>query len=379
MRQVISAVRDLIIRFLPESIIKQIIKKADYAFIVHPRSIGEVKSHYHFLKYLPEHITRFITKHMWPVAVSNIEGPENLTGYLIGLLMLPEDILADRKLTCKKISDASGLAHKLGCPIIGLGAFLPSASKGGSAIADKVDNYITTGHAFTVSIIGEMINRLNDMLESREEDISIAILGAAGLTGESLSGYIISRNRFKKVYLIDRPGKKHNLDKIFLRNKSENTIETSTSLNNLKKANLIVVLTSSTSCIVTENNLSAGTVLIDDTHPRNTHQSLADREDILTLDVVVTAQGIRNNFPKSAGLDSNEAFPCLAEAMILSAKGYQGNYSVGVVGPRKIEEIGAWGREFGFWPVFKSFGNAVGDERLERFKAEFIKGVFRKM
>src|SRR3989344_2262173 len=109
-----------------------------YAFIVHPRSIDDVYSHYPLFRRFPEKFLRFFLLHFWPITISRITGAvslssgEEIPGWMISSPIIPELLISDRKRAEQSFMRAVRLAERKGARYIGLGALSASLTKGGT-------------------------------------------------------------------------------------------------------------------------------------------------------------------------------------------------------------------------------------------------------
>src|SRR5665213_4600640 len=151
MKQALQAFQDLFVRILPARE-----KKSPYrfAFIVHPRSRHDVTRKYPFFKYVPDSLASLIMRYFWPVTLSQMTGLKSridgkeIPGYLIAVLTTARQMVEDRRLALKRITQACVLAEKKGAKIVGLGGLTSSFSRGGLDLVDKLSINITTGHAY---------------------------------------------------------------------------------------------------------------------------------------------------------------------------------------------------------------------------------------
>ena len=102
-------------------------------------------------------------------------------------------------------------------------------------------------------------------------------------------------------------------------------VRTSTSLEAVRAADLVLVLTSATDALIGSAQLKQGAVVLDDTQPRNTDPALAhERPDVLVIDGGVAAiPGI--DVRGDIGLPRGLAYACLCETMLMAFSGHSEN------------------------------------------------------
>ncbi|GGK31482.1 hypothetical protein GCM10008955_26660 [Deinococcus malanensis] len=100
-------------------------------------------------------------------------------------------------------------------------------------------------------------------------------------------------------------------------------------MSDVRKADLVVLLTSATDAVLRSEHLKPGAVVLDDTQPRNTDASLLDtRLDVTILDGGLVE--IPGNYMRgSIGLPRGVAYACLAETLLLGLSGHRGHFSIG--------------------------------------------------
>jgi fatty aldehyde-generating acyl-ACP reductase len=112
-------------------------------FLVHPRTTADVIRKYPVFRFLPKWLFNRITYMMPPIKVSKITGLVDTTGqpvqgYVLGIIMSPEQMTENRAQALKKIIQATQKAKNMGVGILGLGAMTASFSKGGLDVIEKI-------------------------------------------------------------------------------------------------------------------------------------------------------------------------------------------------------------------------------------------------
>lgn len=369
----LAAIRDLFILWFPRIIARLVIRKGDYAFLIHPRDLTDVSRKYPFSSYFPPHWVERATRMLWPIIGSRITGlksadGEDKTGYIVICPLTPEQMHYNQRLAKKRILQTARLAEKLGCEVIGLGALSTSMSMGGEYLTDKTNIGVTTGHAYTTSVILQMLDEIAYVLNMDLEQKTLAIVGAAGYMGVPCTRILSEKRKIGKLLLVDRPAKRVALDLLQQEIKSV-TIEVATTLHSLRQADIVIVVTNSVEVLIKPEHLKPGAVVLDDTQPRNTSKDLVwTRPDVLILDVVAQAPGVDTHF--SFGFpQSDDVFTCCGEVMILAARNWKGHFAVGQFDDQLVHQMTRWSEEMKFKIApLRSFNELVSQEKLEYIK-----------
>lgn len=371
---VLGTLRDFFILWSPRFIVRLLIRKGDYAFLIHPRDLSDVSRKYPFSAYLPAQWIEAVTRMMWPIIGSRITGLKSIKtgeekiGYIVICPLTPEQMHYNQRLAKKRILQTTLLAEKLGCDVIGLGALSTSMSMGGEYLTDKTAIGVTTGHAYTCSIILQMLDDVAKVLGVDLQQKTLAIVGAAGYMGVPCTRILSEQKKVGKILIVDRPSKRHALDQMQKKIQSV-PIEVATSLQNLRQADIVIVVTNSVEVLIKPEHLKPGAVVLDDTQPRNTSRDLLwERPDVLILDVVAQAPGINTHFP--FGFPQKEdVFTCCGEVLLLAAYDWKGHFAVGPFDDQLIHQITEWSKQMNFGTApLRSFNELVSQEKLEYIK-----------
>lgn len=265
----------------------------------------------------------------------------------------------------RKINQAIDRAVELGCSIVGLGALTAPVTGGGKTLIARQDISITNGNAFTAAMTFKAIERLRHKLP---EQPHIAIVGATGSVGSCLTRLSVQHALAGKLTLMARNTGK--LEK--LKNETTPHVETQTStdMNDLASADLVVLLTSSPDTLLQSEHLKQNAVVLDDTQPRNTHPSLLEqRPDVTLVDGgLVDMPGM--TYKGSVGLPPGILFACMAETVLLALEGQQGHFSIGEPTLEQAEYTLALAQKFsgvGFQlSEFHAFGKPLKASQLQQ-------------
>ncbi len=342
-----------------------------FAFIMHPRydvraDMGD---------WLPPF--SLVPNWAWPVAFDRLpvppmttgkvffpDQPRETAGLLITLPFTPAQMLTlPRSRIQAKLEDAVDMARDWGAKIIGLGALTAPVSAGGKTLAKRNDVGVTNGNAFTAAMTLAAIERLLPRLPS---DPLIAIVGATGSVGNCLTRLYARRHDGRLLLVARNVGR---LNTLAAETRRPNlAVGVSTQMADVRAADLVVLLTSSSESLLKSEHLKQGAVVLDDTVPRNTDPSLlTSRPDVVVVDGgLVDLSGIRIRGP--IGLPPKLAYACLAETMLLALDQHEGHFSIGAAAVDQAERMvtlaARWaGLGFTLAP-FRSFGRPIDPARL---------------
>ena len=373
---IIGLFKDLLIRILPNFLVPKRFKKYHYCFLGHPRGYREIYRKFPFFKKVPKSFLRFLIRHvLWPITASEITGLKSLDdgheirGCVISVPMAAGEMLADRKRATRQMRVAVRHAAKQGVKIIGLAGYTASLSKGGFDLIDLgVD--VTTGHAYTALNVVENYEAILKRLDiyEKKKDITLAVLGAAGSVGSTVSKYLASQG-VKKIILVDLERK---IDKVHLLRDEmvilnpEGDYAVTTDISSLKEAVVVFTATNASEALITPDRTAPGTIYIDDTQPTDISKEVHFQEDVLVLEAgAVRTPGVVTHF--HFGLKHKEDnFCCMAELLALSATGHTGNYVINRANMDNILEMKALGQKLGFRVAdFQNYHNTVTEESID--------------
>ncbi len=337
-----------------------------FAFIMHPR--------YDVRADMGDWLAPFfaVPNWAWPVAFNRLPVPPMITGkvffpgqpqdpagYLITLPFTPAQMLTlPRSRIQAKLENAVDMARDMGAKIVGLGALTAPISAGGKTLAKRTDVGVTNGNAFTAAMTLAAIER---MLPNLPGDPLIAMVGATGSVGSCLTRLFARRHGGRLLLVARNQGR---LDALAAETRHQGLeVAVSRDMDDVRNADLVVLLTSSSESLLRSEHLKHGAVVLDDTVPRNTDPSLlTERPDVLIVDGgLVDLSGIRIRGP--IGLPPKLAYACLAETMLLALDGHEGHFSIGAADVDQAERMVVlaerW-KDLGFTLApFRSFGRPV--------------------
>ncbi len=346
-----------------------------FAFIIHPIDPKrDVSRKFPLLgKLLTERQIDFFSTFFPPVYLSEIEGIQSaatgrcIKGWFIACPYTPRRMMElPVRTVYSKIVQTGRLAERLGARILGLGAYTSVVGDAGVTIAKTLDVPVTTGDAFTVSIAVQAVARAAETMGIPLAQASAAVVGANGAIGrvcaELLAGQVGS------LTLIGRDQKR--LDELCARLHPGAVAEmrTSTNLDALAGAELILTVTSALHDVVHPEHLRPGSVVCDVARPRDVSAMVSRaRDDILVIDGGMVDVPGPVDFHFNFGFPAGKAYACMAETMILALEGRFEDYTVGKdIGIERVNEIAALARKHGFHlSGFRSFEREVTPGQIE--------------
>ena len=318
---------------------KKTISRPKIGFLVHPRDVRDIKKRYRFLRAFPDRLVEALFKKLPPVIASTITGlrnkdGEDVPGLIIGITMTASQMLEDREEALRQMRKALMLAKKKGIKIVALGALTASLSQGGKAFNDIEGISVTTGRAYTVKTIIDYVKRVvNDF--NFDKEVSIGIVGAAGSIGWGCFE-MLNTLGFKNYYLFDIERK---IEKLLGKAAVSSQTQIDHQLSNLKKCKIIITATNAPEALVRSDDLSSGSIILNDAQPSDVANDVYERDDILVVEAgVIATPGIRCNL--NMGLAGREeTFCCLGEAYVLAYNNMFNSFTLGELDVNLIKTI----------------------------------------
>lgn len=348
-----------------------------FAFIIHPihpkRDVGRK---YPLLgKLLTEQQINFFSTFFPPVYISEIEGitsqatGKQIRGWFLACPLTPARMVElPEKTVYRKIIETGHLAQQLGAKTLGLGAFTSVIGDAGITIARELDIPVTTGDSYTVAIAIEAIQKAAQRLDLSLSNVCAAVVGATGAIGQ-VCAYKLA-NKVSELILIGRRTSALEVLREQIQSVTGlSNIHISTEVNDIKKAQLILTVTSAIDTIIHPEHLQSGSIICDVARPRDVSARVAAvRDDVLVIDGGMVDIPGPVNFHFDFGFPPGKAYACMAETMALTLEGRFEDYTLGKdLRLEQVNEIEAIADKHGFrLSGFRSFEKAVTDEQIER-------------
>jgi fatty aldehyde-generating acyl-ACP reductase len=349
-----------------------------FAFIIHPIDPKrDVSRKYPILgKYLTERQINYFSTFFPPVYISEIEGIKSeltgkqVKGWFIACPYTPKRMLELPVQTVyKKLIQTGRLAEKLGAQILGLGAFTSVVGDAGLTVADGLKIPVTTGDSYTVYIAVESIRKAAEVMGIPLSKATAAVVGATGSIGRVCAELLA--NDVAELYLIGRRTDALEELRASLQPQVKAQLRISTSMDDLRHAQVILTVTSALHDVILPEHLNSGSVVCDVARPRDVSAKVAAvRDDILVIDGGMVDVPGPVDFHFNFGFPAGKSFACMAETIALTLEGRFEDYTVGKnITRAQVEEIAAIAGKHGFrLGGFRSFEREVTEEYINKVR-----------
>lgn len=352
--------------------------KRTFAFIIHPidpkRDVGRK---FPALGKLPVWLINFLCLFFPPVYISQIEGirsaatAEEVTGWFVACPLTPQRMMSlPPHVVYRKIIQTGRLAERLGAQILGLGAFTSVVGDGGITVSRNLNIPVTTGDSYTIAVAVRAIEQAAVRMDIPMESSTAAVVGAGGSIGalcaELLAGQV------REMVLLGRSPEKLEPVRQQVEAAGCPVVTTTTDMNTLTRANLIISVSSAIDAIIEPRHLRRGAVICDVARPRDVSRRVVEeRNDVLVIEGGMVAVPGPVDFGFNFGFPSKMAYACMAETIALALEGRLESFTLGkniqLSQVHTIDRIAArHGFELG---GFRSFERAVTESEIESIKA----------
>lgn len=301
-----------------------------FAFLIHPRNLADL------LAWKPSRLLRqysssdeeFVGKAttMDAAVVGDLLfGLGGSRGELVGVVRMPRQIVTASGRTA--VAQAVEFAASRGSKVIGLGALTaPATAAGVSLVARLPDGVtLTTGNAYTAVVAQANVN---DAVQFQDlpRSVRVAVLGATGSVGVPAARLLVQDGH--DVCLVGRSLKRVR----DVLGDLEGRARFSDAIDDLQRADVVLVVTSGASALVRPEHVRPGAVVVDMTQPSNIDQTAYDA--FRAKDVHVVAGGrvripaYRTTYELPTG-GAAHTFACLAETFLMAREGIR-EHSVGI-------------------------------------------------
>lgn len=339
----------------------------DFVFLINPRNLFDVYGRYPFARYIPDIVVRAVLLVVPPFVVGTVSGLKRddgtiVNGLIMTIPMLADQILKFRELAKEKILRAVKLSEQHGVRVLGLGSLTSPAVNGGADLIGKTKISITNGNSLTAGMTIEGLFKSVSLLNIEPRNSIITIVGATGSIGSAVSVMIAKSGIFKSLILIGKT-KEHliALRTMILETTNMGNIEVSTDINIIKNADIVIVATSSSGAIISNNQPKFGALIYDITQPQNVHKSIRqERLDVTVVDGAILETPYSVKCSIDLGIPPNTAYACLSETMILAADNFDRDYTIGKVEIGKVDDIMKRAKRYDFkLAPLRSFGELI--------------------
>jgi predicted amino acid dehydrogenase len=342
-----------------------------FAFVLNPFNIRNIHDYCFISKLAPTALIKIILQVLPPFKIHyarnlrSAQGAE-IEGCFIVCPLLSKQVLAMKeKAVLNKILKAVRLGEKAGAKVIGLGALMGIAGKGGQWIAEKTPVAVTTGASLATAAILETLDQAAKLRNMDLSKAKVAIVGATNAIGQNCALGLLSKA--DTIYLLAKNADRLRELKNFLTTQKTktNVIAQGIALDAvIRDADVIIFTTSAIEVPSAANaaNLKQGAIICDIPSPRNISKEICDqRTDILVIDGAVIEPPETVRIGLKLPIKDGFIYACMAETMILAFEGQtREDFSTGFKPDmNKVNQIKALAAKHGFKIKFTSFGNPI--------------------
>jgi predicted amino acid dehydrogenase len=311
-------------------------------------------------------------------------GLPEVTGWVLLISNTTEQLMNSSKLRKAKILQASRLAAALGAHTVGMAGLIAFFGNGGHVLAESFPQLgFTTGHAYTIANILEIATKSSSHIGLPLKDATVAVVGAAGSIGSGCAK-LFAKVGVRRLLLIDIwTDRLAEVAQEIARVDPSLPVECFADLREMRRADLSVVATNSTRRIVEAGFLKPGSIVIDDSFPKNVSETLtSERRDVIALEggavrlprtvEVDRARNLPNiaDVPFTRMVSCQEIYGCFAETLTLAVYDQRSNYGLGRSDPALAVDILAKAGRLGIGMApLQFYGEALNDARVKAVTA----------
>ena len=364
-----GTLRDFVIQTVPFPVRRE---RRGFAFIVHPRDLGDVRRTTPFFNFFPKRVTEWILTWLWPVVVARIEGMRDregraLPGWIIASPLPARQMMHARELARKRIVQAARLAERLGAKNVGLGGLSASVTRGGLDVAEALTSGVTTGRAYTTHNVVAYVLGAIRTFNLDPAGVLVAVVGAAGGVG-STSARLLAARGIRKFLLVDLARKLSGVTPLAdeLRREGRDVLVSSV-IPDIRAADIIITATNAPEAVIHSRDLKPGAIVVDDAQPSDiAPEVLRDRRDVIVIEAgVIETSGIDYHFNFHLAA-RDHTYACLGEVMALAYLGWEDHYSLGGIEVAKIDTIAEVAAAIGFrLAPWQNFSRPIRAEDVE--------------
>ncbi|MDI6741865.1 MAG: hypothetical protein QMD11_03910 [Smithella sp.] len=342
-----------------------------FAFVLNPFNIQNIHNYCFISRLAPQALIKVILRLLPPFKIHRAKNLRSATGAEIEGCFIVCPLLSKQVLTMAEdavlnmILKAVRLGEKAGAKVIGLGALMGIAGKGGQVIAEKTPVAVTTGASLATAAILETLEQAAKLRNIDFSRAKVAIVGATNAIGQNCALGLL--DKADTIYLLAKNADRLRELKDYLTTQKTKTkvIAQGIALDAvIRDADVIIFTTSAIEVpsAATAANLKQGAIICDIPSPRNISKEICDqRKDILVIDGAVIEPPETVRIGLKLPIKDGFIYACMAETMILAFEGQtQEDFSTGFKPDmNKVNQIKALAAKHGFKIKFTSFGNPI--------------------
>lgn len=352
-------------------------KTIDFGFIIHPLNIEDIITRVKGTKRLPPEFVEKCFARLPAFKYSEISGitstatGKTISGAFIGCPLTTEQMLnLPEHHVIQKIVKAGKVAEKMGAGLVGLGAMTSVVADAGITIAGQLNIPVTTGNSYTVAMAMEGTKEAAAKMGIDIAEADVIVVGATGAIGAVCSQLISRECKYLTLIARDRE-KLDNLAWTIMRQTGLAVKITNDLKKALKRAQIVITVTSSGGNIIQPEDLPPGCVVCDVARPRDVSRRVAAvRKDVLVIEGGLVQIPGKISTGLNLGYPPNVTLACMAETMILALENRLESFTLGRnLTIEQVEEIYRLGRKHGFELAgLRSFERPVTEEDIRSIK-----------
>jgi fatty aldehyde-generating acyl-ACP reductase len=367
----VSTMRDILIPYMPDAMVRMLVGKGNFVFIAHARDLKDVVRVYPFAKWFPESWLKAWWMRKKPFLASRITGLKDNQGNPVygWFLVAPRwtvQMMKDNDMARRCIEDAVVLAEKVGAKVAGLGAFTSIVTHDGKDLLGKTKIGLTTGNPLSAAVAVQNMLRAAELVDLDLSQATVAIIGAAGSVGSGCAR--VSADKVHRLILVDI--NKRALEQLVNdMPPSQAIIDPQYDLTHVPEADVVIVATNSPGIVIRSQHLKDGCIAIDCAQPKNVSEEVPHlRKDVLVIEsAVVETPSVDCHF--DFDLNRHEALGCLAETMVLTTMNWPNHYAIGKAQKHQVQEVYAAARKAGFrLAYFRNSSGYIKEDVIENVK-----------
>ncbi|MEM7330516.1 MAG: shikimate dehydrogenase [Chloroflexota bacterium] len=351
--------------------------KNTFAFIIHPIDPKrDVSRKFPMLGKLPAWLIDYLSLFFPPVFISDINGIQSqangrkVNGWFVACPLTPKRMMSlPPSIVYRKIIQTGRFAERLGADILGLGAFTSVVGDGGMTIAKNLNIPVTTGDSYTIALAVQAIHEASAQMDIPLKQATAAVVGATGAIG-AVCAQLLAPD-VKELVLVGR--RQDKLTEVAQKStgNGQAAIQTSTEINAIRKADLIITVTSAIDAIIEPEHLKTGAVICDVARPRDISLEVAQkRPDILVIEGGMAKVPGDVDFGFNFGFPPQMAYACMAETIALALENRYESFTLGKdISLSQVQTIDTIAKRHGFeLGGFRSFERAITDQEVALIK-----------
>ncbi|CAB1129804.1 Predicted amino acid dehydrogenase [Candidatus Hydrogenisulfobacillus filiaventi] len=354
-----------------------------FAFIIHPLRFDDFARKFPVTRHLPPRLVEAAFKHVSPMVVGHVQGVvsaatgEELEGWLIALPLTPRVLLeSPYAWVLGRLEKAGRLAEDLGAEILGLGAFTKIAGDRGVSLASRLRIPVTTGNSLTAATAVDGTLAAARRMGVDPAAAEVTVLGATGSIGRAVS--TILAGQVPRMTLVAR--RQEPLQTLAAALQSDARargrdlmVQTTADIGTaVRRADILVAVSSAPEAIVDPADLKPGAVVTDVARPRNLSARIhVERPDVLVTDGgVIEVPGERADMGFDFGFPPRMVEACMAETMTLALEGRLEPFTLGPeVEVERVAVIRALAARHGFRLAgLRRFERAIDEAEIVRIR-----------